>query len=132
MFWECHIIQAFWRNVTVFLQNKLSINTELSYKEISFCNDSYPNINEKYKSVSINFILLLAKYFIFKCKNRKETPCMLTLSGQALKGIFKMNKQLNKFTNLTVKHRIDLYDKLIYPILSYCSEVWGFVEGNTD
>ena len=53
----------------------------------------------------------------------------LTLSGQALKGIFKMNKQLNKFTNLTVKHRIDLYDKLIYPMLSYCSEVWGFVEG---
>ena len=34
MFWECHIIQAFWRNVTVFLQNKLSINTELSYKKI--------------------------------------------------------------------------------------------------
>ena len=53
----------------------------------------------------------------------------LTLSGQAMKGISKMNKQLNKFTNLTVKHRIDLYDKLIYPILSYCSEVWGFVEG---
>ena len=53
----------------------------------------------------------------------------LTLSGQTLKGIFKMNKQFNNFTNLTVKHRIDLYDKLIYPILSYCSEVWGFVEG---
>ena len=76
MFWECHIIQAFWRNVTVFLQNKLSINTELSYKKISFCNDSYPNVNGKDKSVSINFILFLAKYFIFKCKNRKETPCM--------------------------------------------------------
>ena len=41
----------------------------------------------------------------------------------------QMNKQFNNFTNLTVKHRIDLYDKLIYPNLSYCSEVWGFVEG---
>jgi len=59
----------------VFLQNKLSINTELSYKKISFCNDSYPNVNGKNKSVSINFILLL-HYSIFKCKNRKETPCM--------------------------------------------------------
>ena len=57
----------------VFLQNKLSINTELSYKKISFCNDSYPNVNGKNKSVSINFIL---HYSIFKCKNRKETPCM--------------------------------------------------------
>jgi len=51
----------------------------------------------------------------------------LTLSGQTLKGIFKMNKQFNNFTNLTVKHRIDLYDKLIYPILSYCSEVWDLL-----
>ena len=76
MFRECHIIQAFWRNVTVFLQNELSINSELIYKKISFCNDSYPNVNGKDKSVSINFILLLAKYFISKCKNRKETPCM--------------------------------------------------------
>ena len=86
MFWECHIIQAFWRNVTVFLQNKLSINTELSYKKISFCNDSYPNVNGKNKSVSINFILLLANYSIFKCKNRKETPCMfqfeISISGR--------------------------------------------------
>ena len=54
----------------------LSINIELSYKKKYFCSDSYPNVNEKDKSVYINFILLLAKYFIFKCKNRKETPCM--------------------------------------------------------
>ena len=51
-------------------------NTVCVYKKISFCNDSYPNVNGKDKSVSINFILLLAKKFIFKCKNRKETPCM--------------------------------------------------------
>ena len=68
--------KPFWRIVTVFLQNKLSINIELSYKNISFCNDSYRNVNGKDKSVSINFILLLAKYFIFNCKNKKETPCM--------------------------------------------------------
>jgi len=72
MFWECHIIQAFWRNVTVFLQNKLSINIELSYKKISYCNDSYPNVNRKKKEVSLNFILLLAKYFIFRCKTEKK------------------------------------------------------------
>ena len=58
------------------IQNKLSINIELSYKNISFSNDSYPNVNGKDKSVSINFILLLAKYFMFRCKHRKETPCM--------------------------------------------------------
>ena len=56
----------------VFLQNKLSFNIEFSYKKISFCNDSYPNVNGKHKSVSINFILLLAKYFVSKCKHRKK------------------------------------------------------------
>jgi len=61
MYWKCHIIQAFWRNVTVFLQNKLSNNIELSYKKKYFCNESYQNVNGKDKSVSINFNLLLAK-----------------------------------------------------------------------
>ena len=52
-----------------------------------------------------------------------------TLSGQALKAIFKMNKHLYKFTSILVRHRIELFDKLILPILNYASEVWGFVHG---
>ena len=65
MFWECHIIQAFWRNVTVFLQNKLSINTEFSYKKISFCNDSYPNGNGKDNLLLLITIssIIIKKYF---------------------------------------------------------------------
>jgi len=43
----------------VFLQNNLSNNIELSYKNISFCNDSYPTANGKDKSVSIYFISYL-------------------------------------------------------------------------
>ena len=70
MFWD--IIQAFWRNVTVFLQNKLSMNTELSYKKISFCNDSYPNENGKDNAVSINFILLLANISYLNVKTEKK------------------------------------------------------------
>ena len=71
--------KPFWRNVTVFLQNKLSINIELSYKNISFCNDSYRNVNGKDKSVSINFILLLAKYFIFNCKKQKRNTMYVSI-----------------------------------------------------
>ena len=52
------------------------------------------------------------------------------LSGQALKAIFKMNKYLYKFTNITVKHKLELFDKLISPILNYSSQVWGFIKGN--
>ena len=47
------------------------------------------------------------------------------LSGQGLKAIFQINKYLYKFTDTTVKHRLDLFDKLISPILNYASQVWG-------
>ena len=49
-----------------------------------------------------------------------------TLSGQALKAIFAMNKYLYKFTHLKPLHVLDLFDKLVSPILNYGSEVWGF------
>ena len=51
-----------------------------------------------------------------------------TLSGQAQKAIFAMNRYLNKFVNLTPSHYLDLFDKLITPILNYGSEVWGFAK----
>ena len=41
-----------------------------------------------------------------------------------------MNKHLYKFTELSVSHKIDLFEKLITPILNYASEVWGFDHGN--
>ena len=49
-----------------------------------------------------------------------------TLSGQALKAIFSLRKYLNSFTVLSPAHILDLFDKLITPILNYGSEVWGF------
>ncbi|MCG8034648.1 MAG: endonuclease/exonuclease/phosphatase family protein, partial [Candidatus Thiodiazotropha taylori] len=53
-----------------------------------------------------------------------------TLAGQAQKAIFKMNKYLYKFTFLSPRHRLELFDKLVTPILNYGSEVWGFIKGN--
>jgi len=53
-----------------------------------------------------------------------------TLSGQALKAIFIMNKYLQKFTSISVAHRLDLFEKLILPVLNYASEVWVFIQGN--
>ena len=40
-----------------------------------------------------------------------------------------MNKYLHKFTSLSVQHRLDLFEKLITPILNYGSQVWGFAHG---
>ena len=49
-----------------------------------------------------------------------------TLSGQALKAIFKLNQYLYNFTDISPKHTLDLFDKLIVPILTYGGEIWGF------
>ena len=54
--------------------------------------------------------------------------CQSTLAGQAQKAIFKLNKYLYSYVNLLPKHIMDLFDKLVTPILNYGSEVWGFCQ----
>ena len=53
-----------------------------------------------------------------------------TLSGQPLKAIFAMNRYLHNFVHLKPSHILDLFDKLISPILNYGSEVWGFAKAD--
>ena len=53
-----------------------------------------------------------------------------TLSGQAQKAIFVLNKYINKFVSVSPSHVLDLFDKLISPVLCYASEVWGFAKAN--
>ena len=48
------------------------------------------------------------------------------LSDQAGKAIYKLKSYLHKFNNVSIKHMLDLFDKLILPILNYGSEVWCF------
>ena len=52
------------------------------------------------------------------------------LSGQALKAIYKLQSYLYKFTDISVAHRLELFDKLILPILNYGSEIWGYNRSN--
>ena len=49
-----------------------------------------------------------------------------TLAGQASKAIFMLNKYLYKFTFLKPSIILDLFDKLISPVLNYGSDVCGF------
>ena len=44
--------------------------------------------------------------------------------------IFKMNTYLYKLTFLSPRHKLELFDKLVTPILDYGSEIWGFIQGN--
>ena len=46
----------------------------------------------------------------------------ISLGGKALKAIFKMNKYLYQFNDISIKHRLYLFDKLIVPILFFIME----------
>ena len=39
-----------------------------------------------------------------------------------------MNKYLYQFTDISIKHRLDLFDKLIVPIICYGADVCGFIQ----
>ena len=52
------------------------------------------------------------------------------LSGQAQKSIFRLNSYLYKFTDISPYHRLELFDKLVAPILNYSAEVWDFCKAD--
>ena len=56
------------------------------------------------------------------------SACQETLAGQGMKAIYKLNRLLYNFTNITPKHRLELFDKLVTPVLNYGSEIWGFCQ----
>ena len=52
------------------------------------------------------------------------------LSGQAQKAVFRLNSYLYKFTEISPYHKLELFDKLVAPILNYSAEVWGFCKAD--
>ena len=53
-----------------------------------------------------------------------------TLAGQAQKAIFRLNSYLYMFTDISPYHRLELFNKLVTPILNYSAEVWGFCKAD--
>ena len=76
-----------------------------------------------YNGMEINIVNTFSYLGIVFSTSGSFSDCQKTLSGQAKKAIFKLNKYLYIFTNITPKHRLKLFDKLISPILNYGSEV---------
>ena len=56
------------------------------------------------------------------------SQAQVTLAGQAQKAVFKLKNYLYKLADLTPKHVLELFDKLVSPLLNYSSEVWGFCQ----
>jgi len=72
LFWECKHIQTLWNQLTTFL-DKHKLNVKLSLLDISLGVNTFkiPEVNN-----TVNYIIILMKYFIFSMKYRKQTPTM--------------------------------------------------------
>ena len=84
------------------------------------------NLSFKYSHVDLEIVSKYTYLGIVFTTGGLFNTAQSTLSGQAQKAIFIRNKYLTKFSNLVPCHVLDLFDKLISPILCYGSEIWGF------
>ena len=83
-----------------------------------------------YNGKEINIVTTFSYLYVVFSTSGSFSDCQKTPFGQAQKAIFKLNRYLYTFTNITPKHRLELFDKLISPILNYCSEVWVFCQAS--
>ena len=84
------------------------------------------NLQFNYKGSKIDVVYKFCYLGIVFTSGGSSFETQKTLSGRALKAILTLNKSLHSFTALKPSHILDLFDKLISPILNYGSEVWGF------
>ena len=84
-----------------------------------------PNLSLKYDRLILKLSQNLPIWELVFTIGGSLNTSQSTLSGLAQKAIFILNKYLAKFSNLVPKHVLDLFDKLISPILCYGFEVWG-------
>ena len=89
------------------------------------------NLNFKYSNKTIEIVKQFKYLGCVFTSGGAFNEMEKTLAGQSLKAIFKLNNYLIKFTTLSPKHKLELFDKLISPIMNYGAEVWGFNKGPT-
>ena len=104
---------------------KLTVNTNKTKEMVFRKGGRLPNnLNFIYSNVNIEIVNKFYLGVFTSGGSSRETQ--KTLSGQALKVVFTLNKYLYNFIALTPSHKLELFDKLVYPILNFSSEVWGF------
>nr|XP_020463111.1 uncharacterized protein LOC109964271 [Monopterus albus] len=73
LFWDCPFCYDLWQNVSVFITSKIHYPLAVKWEHVLF--GLYNNNRkESDKLHLINFILLMAKFYIHKCKFSKSKP----------------------------------------------------------
>ena len=108
---------------------KLSVNTNKTKIMIFRKGGILPrDLKFYYNGIEIEIVNTFSYLGIVFSPGGSFSNTQITLTGQAQKAIFKLNSYLYKFTNISPRHTIELFDKLVSPILNYAAEVWGFFQ----
>ena len=107
---------------------KLLVNTSKT-KVMNFRKGG--RLNVYYNNIWIEIVNKFSHLGIVLTVGGSFSEAQSTLSGKGLKAIFKLNKYLYKFTNVSKEDKLDLFDKLVLPILKYGDQIWGFIEEKT-
>ena len=70
--WSCHVTSSFWKRVTDWLQDNLSITGEFTLLNTTALG-LRPDPHSKY-SLQLNYILLLARYHIWQARLEETSP----------------------------------------------------------
>ena len=99
------------------------------YQKISIVSKkgNHPCVNKwYYGGEAISVLRILSYLGMVFSSNGKMVKTQATLADQANNAILQLHKILNRFKTLRVSFALDLFDKLITPILCYGCEMWGF------
>ena len=108
-------------------RNRLKVNTSKTKIMVFRRGGILPrDMKFYYSNVELSIVNHFSYLGIVFSTGGSFSECHKTLAGQALKAIFTLNRYLYNFINITPRHKLELFDKLVTPILNYGSEVWGF------
>ena len=106
------------------MRSKLTVNTDKTKIVIFRKGGRLPNnLNFNYKNVSIEMVNNFCYLGVVFTSGVSGFETQKTLSGQALKAVFTLNKYLFNLTALTPSNTLQLFDKLVSPILNFGSEM---------
>ena len=99
LYWECLHVQQFWSNIKAFLNNN-NIEIDLNFKNLIF--GSFAETESK---TLVNYIILLGKYFIHKCKYENCVPVFNSFR------IYLTNRKAIEYHIACIKNKVELHNQ---------------------
>jgi len=112
LFWYCHCVQLFWKDVARFIKDHIWDDFSLFWKNVlfGFISNDRSLTKELYLT---NLIILLAKFHIHKCKFTNKKPLFIVFSKECEIYFSTLKNSVNK---KAVKTTHLCYEFGIFPV----------------